>query len=145
MKIQYVETSDGIKLFSWFGHDYKTHTTASGEFFMFDGGGSSLPEEYCRYSGSKPKESEISEIIGDIRLDFKWGKNYDADNNRLPTTEWILLKDLSTDHIIAILKYFTEKMQKDQKISDAWKIKHLIFLEELNYRFKNNILCQEKI
>ena len=146
MKIQYVICPDQKKIFSWYRHDYKTHTTEKGEFCMFDGGASSCPEGYSRYGGSaKPESAEISEIIEDIRQDFQWGKNYDADNNRLPTTEYILLKNLSTDHIIAILKYFTEKLQAKQVMTDSWKIKHLIFLEELAFRFKNNILCREKI
>jgi hypothetical protein len=32
-----------------------------------------------------------------------WGRNYDKDMNELPKTEWILIKDMSTDHIQAIL------------------------------------------
>lgn len=32
-----------------------------------------------------------------------WGNNYDKDMNRLPKTKWILIKDLDTDHIEAIL------------------------------------------
>lgn len=37
-----------------------------------------------------------------------WGKNYDKDMNRLPETKWILIKDLETDHIKSIFKYFKE-------------------------------------
>lgn len=32
-----------------------------------------------------------------------WGKNFDVDMNRLPETEWSLIKDMTTDHIEAIL------------------------------------------
>ena len=32
-----------------------------------------------------------------------WGRNFDKDMNRLPKTEWILIKDMSTEHIEAIL------------------------------------------
>ena len=32
-----------------------------------------------------------------------WGRNFDKDMNRLPKTEWILIKDMTTDHIQAIL------------------------------------------
>ena len=32
-----------------------------------------------------------------------WGKNFDKEGNRLPKTEWILIKDLPTDHIKNIL------------------------------------------
>lgn len=34
---------------------------------------------------------------------YFWGKNYDKDMKRLPETEWILIKDMSIDHIKAIL------------------------------------------
>lgn len=32
-----------------------------------------------------------------------WGRNYDKDMNQLPKTEWTLIKDMSTDHIQAII------------------------------------------
>jgi hypothetical protein len=34
-----------------------------------------------------------------------WGRNFNKDGERLKTTEWILLKELTTDHIVAILKH----------------------------------------
>ena len=77
MKIIYGLCSDKKKLFSWHGHDYQTHTTESGVFNMLDGGCSSSPDGYSRYGGEiKLQESEISEIITDIRESFQWGQNY---------------------------------------------------------------------
>jgi len=32
-----------------------------------------------------------------------WGKNYTKEMKRLPKTEWILIRDMSTDHIQAVL------------------------------------------
>jgi hypothetical protein len=32
-----------------------------------------------------------------------WGQNYDKDMNRLPETKWAPIKDMSTEHIMAIL------------------------------------------
>lgn len=32
-----------------------------------------------------------------------WGRNYNKEMERLPRTEWILIKDMSTDHIQAVL------------------------------------------
>ncbi len=38
------------------------------------------------------------------RENLRWGKNYDKDMNMLPETEWMLIKDMTTDHIEAILE-----------------------------------------
>ncbi len=35
-----------------------------------------------------------------------WGRGLDKNNQKLPKTEYILLKDLTLDHIKAIIKYF---------------------------------------
>jgi len=37
------------------------------------------------------------------REHLKWGNNYDKDMNALPETMWIPIKDMSSDHIQAIL------------------------------------------
>ncbi len=39
-----------------------------------------------------------------------WGQNYDKKGKRLPKTNYILLKDLKTDHIQAILEYFKDRL-----------------------------------
>ena len=47
-----------------------------------------------------------------------WGKSYDKDMNPLPEIEWILIKDMTTDHIKAILKDVEENrmgIRKDYK------------------------------
>lgn len=41
-----------------------------------------------------------------------WGRNYDKDMNQLPRTEFIPLKDLTTDHIKAIIKFIKEQGQQ---------------------------------
>ncbi len=41
--------------------------------------------------------------IEDIKF---WGRNYDENMVRLPEIEYILLKDLTTDHIKAIILFF---------------------------------------
>lgn len=50
-----------------------------------------IKEDYCN--------------IEDIKF---WGRNYDKDMNRLSCTEYVLLKNLTTDHIEAIIKYFKD-------------------------------------
>lgn len=129
MKIQYVENKNG-KLFSFSVHDYKDDEDNEGNYVMIDGGFS-----YNRYSGDL-KRGTIFDLMEDIREQFIWGKNYDENNNRLPKTEWILLKDMTTSHISGVLRYFTERLRPEQSISKDWIAIHLIFLYELENRLK---------
>ncbi len=129
MKINYVENKNG-KLFSFSVHDYKDNEDSEGNYVMIDGG-----FEYNRYSGEL-KENEIKNLMSDIRETFTWGQNYDENNNRLPETKYVLLKDLTTSHITGILRYFTEKLRPEQIVSKDWIIYHLIFLYELENRLK---------
>lgn len=41
-----------------------------------------------------------------------WGRNFDENMNRLSQTEYILLKDLSLDHIINIKKFFKGRLKQ---------------------------------
>ena len=51
-----------------------------------------------------------------------WGKCYDKDMNPLPKIEWILIKDMSTDHIKAILRDVEEhKMGCKENYLKAFK------------------------
>jgi hypothetical protein len=38
-----------------------------------------------------------------------WGQCYDKDMKRLPETNWILIKDMTTDHIRAVISYMEER------------------------------------
>lgn len=137
MEITYLQCPDGHKLFSFFRHDYNQHTSKDNVLSFIDGG-----RDYFRYGGEgELKTSNIEEVIKDVREQFKWGRNYDENKNKLDKTEYILLKNLNTGHIINILKYFTDLLPKsDYKVNDGWVFTHSIFLEELIYRSKQNIL-----
>ncbi len=39
----------------------------------------------------------------DRRTHLTWGQNFEKDMNRLPQTKWITIKDMTTDHIEAVL------------------------------------------
>jgi hypothetical protein len=55
------------------------------------------------------EESSILDDQGIPRREFvQWGRNYDENHNYLPEIEWILIKDMTTDHINAILKDVAE-------------------------------------
>lgn len=129
MEIGYVENKNG-KLFSFNRHDYKENIDDDDNYIMIDGG-----FDYNRISGEL-KRGTIFDLMEDIREQFIWGKNYDENNNRLPKTEWILLKDMTTSHISGVLRYFTEQLKDEQIISRQWIAYHLIFLYELEKRLK---------
>lgn len=119
-------------LFSFHRHDFNTCGCGNG----IDGG-----VDYYKLTGDVlTVTSNIKDIIEEIREYFIWGKNYDKDMNRLLQTEFIVLKNMNTDHIIAILIYFTNRLYEYSNITNEWKQSHLIFLEELNYRYKNKKL-----
>lgn len=124
MEINYVQHKDGTRLFSFYRHDFKEYGEGNDKI-MIDGG-----FDYTRYSGEL-KRDQISNLIKDIRTQFKWGSNYDKNMNRLPKTVYRLLKDLETSHILEILKLHHFNI-----------IRH-IFLEELIYR--DNELRDKKI
>jgi hypothetical protein len=123
MQINYIEVN-GKKLFSFNRHDFQKFE--SGEFI--DGG-----FDYTR-SNTTIQSGSIKDLIEDIREQFTWGQNYDKNNVRLLFTEYKLLKDLDSDHILGILTYFTLRLNPPQEIDVFWKGTHLIFLYELQYR-----------
>jgi len=129
MNINYVENKNG-KLFSFHRHDYKENYDDEGNYVMIDGG-----FEYDRYSGEL-KTGNIKDLIPYVREQFKWGQNYDENNNELPETKWVLLKDLTTSHISGILRYFTEKLKENNILTKKWITIHLIFCYELENRLK---------
>jgi hypothetical protein len=129
MKINYVLTPSGNKLFSFKRHDYRIE-----EGVYIDGG-----FDYTR-SNVQVHQDDIHNLIGDIREQFMWGKNYDKDNQLLMQTEYSLLKDLTTEHIVGILIYFTNRLTYGSTINSYWKAYHLIFLNELKYRYENKLV-----
>lgn len=47
--------------------------------------------------------------IKDYRNYMYWGRNYNSKKELLPETEWILLKDISDDHLDTLLVYLKGK------------------------------------
>lgn len=129
MNITYLKQSNGSKLFSFYTHDYQ-----AGENGTFIDGGF----DYVKCNGEIGTDT-IENLIEDIRKQFTWTANYEKDGVTLrkePVKK--LLKDLDTDHIIAILIFFTERINETQPnytIGQVWKAYHLFFLNELKYRY----------
>lgn len=128
MLLNYVITPSGNKLFSFQRHDYKIE-----DGVFIDGG-----VHYTR-TNSNIYRDDIATLIGDIREQFVWGRNYNADGTLLAQTEYKILKDLTTEHIIAILIYFTRNLKPETVMTKEWILYHLIFLNELKYRHENKL------
>lgn len=121
-----IKTPDGTILHSKYGHDFVQYTDKNGQYYANDGG-----NDYCRRVFDKPDYEDLT-VYDDGKHSTRreylvWGKNYDKDMNRLPKTEYVFIKDLTTDHIEAILKTQT-------RISDFYKE---VFNDEMKLRKEN--------
>ena len=131
MKIHYIE-KEGKKLFSFFTHDYQVFPT--GEFI--DGGFS-----YIR-TNTEIHEDHIENIIADIRKQFTWTALLNKDGSLRESPKKQLLKELTTDHIINIIKHLSNYIVRfDYKMDDI-RLRSLctiihIMSCELEFRYKN--------
>ena len=129
MKILYnaIKTPDGTILESTHVHDFCYHLDkVSGEGYLNDGGC-----EYVRRSVNKVPYEDLT-VYDDGKFTtqrkyVRWGRNYDENNTRLKETEWIPIKDLSTEHIYNILDYFKIKITTNNSI-------YRLLEEEILYR-----------
>lgn len=116
-----IKTPDGTILESLHRHDYKTYIDKNGLEYMVDGG-----LEYLRRNvqDSAPA-TEMSVYNTDphetIREAFKWGTR--GIDGKQPLT-YVVLKDMTTDHIEAILETQTHITQEIRQV----------FIDELDYR-----------
>lgn len=117
-----IQTPDGTILTSHHRHDYVTYTDKNGEEYMVDGG-----HDYLRRNVNKEKYTDLSvkdDGTFESRRNLEWGKNYDKEGNRLPKPIWIPIKDLTTDHIKAIIEnvFFQDvptELTEEHKYSDT--------------------------
>lgn len=107
-------------------HDYVQYTDSKGNYFMLDGG-----LDYQRFS--KPKDIGVlcsvwnDDPIQLIREHMHWGKNYSKDKKLLKKTRWVKLKNITDDHLDALINY-----------CEIRTIKYLeVFIKEKNYRNGN--------
>ena len=146
MKISALNMDGNGYLISFNRHDYK-ETSINSVYYMIDGG-----FDYVRTSeDGKVEQYEIKDFINEIREQFEWTRNFDENNKRI-VSETKLLKDLSSSHICGILSYFNniaygkimvniDFFEKNNiTINREWCIIHEIFIQELNYRIKYNLM-----
>ena len=120
-----IRTPDGTILESMHRHDYVTYIDANGKEYMVDGG-----LDYLRRNiHDDAPYTELSVLSTDehsvIREVFKWG-TYGIDGKQ--KLKYVILKDMSWDHIEAILETQTQLRDHVRQV----------FVNELDYRGKNN-------
>ena len=120
-----IRTPDGTILESMHRHDYVTYIDANGKEYMVDGG-----LDYLRRNiHDDAPYTELSVLSTDehsvIRESFKWG-TYGIDGKQ--KLKYVVLKDMSWDHIEAILETQTQLREHVRQV----------FVDELDYRGKNN-------
>lgn len=115
-----MRTPDGTLLVSLYNHHFVSHTDANGDEYFLDGG-----SVYQRHSINKAPLVDESIYVGDdhsqLREYFSWGTR--GKDGKSPL-EFKALKDLTTDHIVAILE--------TQKQLPEWR--RDIFKAELSFR-----------
>ena len=120
-----IRTPDGTILESMHRHDYVTYTDANGKEYMVDGG-----LDYLRRNVHEDAPHEELSLYCDsdhevIRECFKWGTR--GIDGKQPLT-WLVLKDMATDHVEAILETQTGLRDHIRQV----------FINELNYRGNQN-------
>ena len=120
-----IRTPDGTILESMHRHDYVTYIDANGKEYMVDGG-----LDYLRRNvHDDAPYTELSVLSTDehsvIREVFKWG-TYGIDGKQ--PLKYLILKDMSWDHIEAILETQTQLRDHVRQV----------FVNELDYRGKND-------
>ena len=116
-----IRTPDGTILESMHRHDYVTYTDANGKQYMVDGGLDYLRRNVhddAPYQELSVYADDLHELIREV---FKWGTR--GKDGKQPLT-YVPLKDLTTEHIEAILETQTHIQEHIRKI----------FLDELSFR-----------
>ena len=94
-----ITTPDGTKLVSRYRHDYVSHTDANGTTYSVDGGLSYLKRagttDYIETSVMSDQPHSV------IREAFEWGTRGIYGDE---TLTYIVLKAMSTQHIVAVLE-----------------------------------------
>lgn len=127
-------TPDGTRLISHHRHDYKEYTDKNGLTYMIDGG-----TDYVRYTVHEEAPAKIetlyfSDDIEDIRkYHCRGGRGKDGKQ----PLKWVPLCEMSNNWLKACVDYNIDR-------GLAYHTATLLYLRELDYRFKNNITIDEQ-
>ena len=100
-----------------------------------------IPDYQRPYSWDK---DNVSDLIADIRTQFKWGSNYTETGELRDETVYLYLKDMTTSHILNILswdmnKFFKILLSHDNIIINiGFCVTREIFIQELKYRLNDD-------
>jgi hypothetical protein len=120
-----VITPDGSELIvRHAGHFVSHRDKITDEFYFIDDIGCGLLRSSINKVSAKPLTIFSNGLFEFDRENMVWGKNYDINMKRLPETEYILIKDLSTSHIYAIL----------QNVSSIDEYYYKVLMEEIIFR-----------
>lgn len=119
-----IQCPDGTILESRHRHHFNEHTQADGRVYFVDGG-----LDYQHIGCSDDQWVNLAVTMDDpverIREVFQWTSVLDKDGNKLETPVRRKLKDLTTEHVTALVEYTAEGYPK-------WV--NEVFIRELEYR-----------
>lgn len=98
-----IQTPDGTVLVSRHRHDYVEHVDKNGHTYMVDGGLSYLRRNVVKdapYTELSVYDDGTHETR---RATLEWGRNYNKEGKELSKTEYVLIKEMDSDHINKIL------------------------------------------
>lgn len=124
-----IKCPDGTILVSRYQHHYVEHQQEDGRTYFVDGG-----LEYSRVGHSDDNYEDLSVYNTSshtlIRERFEWGNCLDKDGKPLPKTVYLKLKDITQDHLMALVEY--TKDYSNIHIHEA-------FVNEVEYRYLHDI------
>lgn len=130
-------TPDGTVLNSNHVYDFKEHIDKNGEYYMVDGGNT-----YFRYSdSSKFPAKKLFFVLSDIDNNFEEIREYYSRGGRGKDGEsplvWVPISKMSNNWLHNCITYNIER-------GLGYCSATIMYLKELDYRNKNNILIEDE-
>lgn len=126
-----IKCPDGTVIESRARHEFKVHTQKDGRMYGVDGGLAYL-KRMCTDNEYQDMSVYSTDKFTKIRNNFAWG-TYGKDGKQY---HQVLLKDLSTPHLTAIIDHISEHFLHPEEFLN-------VFIREVKYRFKRKIYITE--